>query len=86
MQPGFPVATTCAPVRGDVFHFAFQQRHAHFRLSDVVNSRRTAAPCRFGQFHQFHTRDRAEKFARLLRNLLPVHEMTRLVVGHANVL
>ena len=46
--------------RGNVFHFAFQQRPAHLGLGDVLNARRPAAPRGFGQLDQFHTRNRAQ--------------------------
>ena len=52
----------------------------HFRLGDVVDASATAAPCRFGQLGQLEAGNGIENFPWLFCDLLPVAQMTSLVV------
>ena len=70
----------------DVSKLSLLQLCRHFRLGDVVDARATAAPCRFGQLDQLKAGNGIENFPWLFCDLLPVAQMTSLVVGDGKFL
>ena len=81
MQPGLAVATIEAPVSAICASFRSWSFRRHFRLCDVIDAGATAAPGRFGQFDEIDAGNRVENLPRLSCDLLPVAQMTCLMVG-----
>ena len=66
------------------FHFFLQQIERGFRLRDVVDSGRTAANVRVGQFHEFDARNGAQQLARGLADFLAVEQVAGVLIGDAD--
>ena len=66
----------------DVIHLSAEQRLRLIRLRQRVNAGASATPRRLRQFDQRHARNGRKNGARLTADLLAVHEVAGVVVGH----
>src|SRR5215831_7987315 len=70
------------PGGSDVADLASEQTGGHLGLGEVIDAGRAAAPVGFREIDQTQLRDLAEELTRGALDLLAVHDVTRIVIGH----
>src|SRR3989442_4990140 len=71
--------------REDVTHLPLQEARRHLGLREVVDARRPAAPVGLGELDDPEPGDLRQEPTRLPPELLAVHDVTRVVIGHRQV-
>ncbi len=64
-------------------HFLGEQFQRRFRLRHVIDAGRAAALVGQRHFHEFHSRDSANQFARGFADFLSVRQMARILISDA---
>src|SRR5215470_4997862 len=80
--PGIGGDHRLGPGGPDVADLAPEQARGHLGLREVVDAGRAAAPVGLGELDEAELRDLAQQLSRRALDLLAVHDVARVVIGH----